>query len=175
MIKRKSVKFLMIFFVNVAQNIGNNSIPVNEEHPSIVKIKENNDAAPDFNFQPVDQSFISKQIDKLNNKKATACDGISAKLLKLAKPSIVVPVTDLINTSLLTSKFPDSLKIAQVAPIHKKNSTLDKGNYRPVSILPVVSKIFERSMNEQLIKFLISILMYIYQLLDQGTAHKVPF
>ena len=117
-------KIFNIFFVKVAQNIGNNSIPVNEEHPSIIKIKEDNDVAPDFNFQPVDQSFISKQIDKLNNKKATGYDGISAKLLKLAKPSIVVPVTDLVNTSLLTSKFPDSLKIAQVAPIHKKRTAL---------------------------------------------------
>lgn len=146
-------KIFNIFFVNVAQNIGNNSIAVNDEHPSIVKIKENNKVAPNFNFQPTDQSFISKQIDKLSNKKATGYDGISAKLLKLAKPSIVAPVTDLVNTSLLTSKFPDSLKIAQVAPIHKKNSTLDKGNYRPVSILPVISKIFERSINEQLIEF----------------------
>lgn len=98
-------------------------------------------------------TFISKQIDKLSNERATGYDRIWAKLLKLAKPFIVVSVTDLVNTSLLTSKFPDSLKIAQVVPIHKKNSTLDKGNYRPVSILPVISKFFERSMNEQLTKF----------------------
>ena len=63
--------------------------------------------------------------------------------MKLAKPSTVEPLTDLLNTSLLTSKIPDSLKIAQVAPIHKKNSTLDKGNYCPVSILPVISKILK--------------------------------
>ena len=77
MIKKKSVKIFNIFFVNVAQNLGNNSIPVNEVHPSIVKIKDN-DVAPDCNFQPVDQSFISKQIDKLNNQKATGYDMISA-------------------------------------------------------------------------------------------------
>lgn len=64
--------------------------------------------------------FISKQIDKLGIKKATGYDGISAKLLKLAKPSIVAPVTDLVNTTLLTSEFPDPLKNGQVAPIHKK-------------------------------------------------------
>ena len=59
----------------------------------------------------------------------------------------------MVNHSFRTSEFPDPLKLAQVAPIHKKNNTLEKGNYRPVSILPVISKIYERSINEQLSEF----------------------
>jgi len=59
----------------------------------------------------------------------------------------------MVNLSFESSMFPDSLKIAQVAPVHKKNSTLDKGNYRSVSILPIMSKIFERSINTQLTEF----------------------
>ena len=50
--------------------------------------------------------------------------------------------------SFRTSEFPDPLKLAQVAPIHKKNSTLEKGNFGPVSILSVISKIYEKSINE---------------------------
>jgi hypothetical protein len=46
-----------------------------------------------------------------------------------------------VNLSISTSTFPDRLKEAQVAPIHKKNSVLEKGNYRPVSVLPAISKI----------------------------------
>lgn len=120
MIRQKFVRFLTIFFVNVAKNIGNNSIPVDEKHPSILRIKESNQCDTEFSFKTVDESFICKQIDKLGVKKATGWDGISAKLLKLAKPSIAAPVTVLVNKTILTSKFPDSLKIAQVAPIHKK-------------------------------------------------------
>ena len=78
---------------------------------------------------------------------------ISAKLLKLAKPSIVTPVTIMVYHSFRTSEFPDPLKLAQVAQIHKKNNTLEKGNYRPVSILAVISKIYVRSINEQLSDF----------------------
>ena len=71
----------------------------------------------DFSFKPVDESFISKQIDKLSVKKANGYDGISAKLLKLAKPSIVAPVTELVSSTIQTSKFPDPLETGQVAPI----------------------------------------------------------
>ena len=141
------------YFVNVAENIGNNSMPVNDTHPSISKISENKLNNSMLNFTPVDEIFVSKQIDKLCTKKATGNDGISSKLVKLAKPTLIKPVTNLINKSFEISKFPDSLKMAQVAPIHKKNSTLEKGNYRPVSILPIMSKLFERAINTQLTEF----------------------
>jgi hypothetical protein len=66
------------------------------------------------------------------DKKATGVDNISPKLLHYAKPVIAKPISDLVNLSLSSATFPDSLKIARVAPIHKKNSVLEKGNYRPV-------------------------------------------
>ena len=136
------------FFVHVAKDIGSGSIPINENHPSLNSIRKNLKYDKKLNFTPVDQSFICKQIDKLSSKKATGHDGISAKLLKFSKPSVVEHITDMVNLSFQSSTFPDSLKIAQVVPVHKKNSTLDKGNYRPVSILPIVSKIFERSITQ---------------------------
>ena len=119
------------FFVNVAKDIGNNSINVDDSHPSIKSISnivETCESQSQFNFNSVNEIFISKQIDKLCAKKATGQDGISSKLLKLAKPSITGPITSLVNKSFTTSIFPDSLKIAQVKPLHKKKSTMDKGN-----------------------------------------------
>jgi hypothetical protein len=72
--------------------------------------------------------------------KLTGRDGISAKLLKLAKPVISKPIlTKIINKTMTNSVFPDQLKQAQVVALHKKNNALDKSNYRPVSILPVIS------------------------------------
>ena len=69
------------------------------------------------------------------------------KNFKLSKSGVANPISKIINKSFETSTFPDKLKEAQVVPLHKKNNTLDKGNYRPVSILPMISKIFERAVN----------------------------
>ena len=92
-------------FVNVAKNIGGNSIPVDSKHPSSVKIQENLLEPSVLNFKPVVEDFISKQIDKLSLKKATGHDGISSKILRLAKPSVLKPVTKLINGTIKASEF----------------------------------------------------------------------
>ena len=57
----------------------------------------------------------------------------------------------MINKTITNSVFPDQLKQAQVVALHKKNNALNKSNYRPVSILPVISKFFERAIHEQLL------------------------
>jgi len=108
----------------------------------------------------------------LNCKKATGADGISPKLLKLSKDTVSTSITSLINKSFENSVFPDKLKIAQVTPLHKKNSTLEKGNYRPVSILPTISKIFERAINTQLTHFLTSMAILIFLHLDLDMAAR---
>ena len=75
-------------------------------------------------------------------------------MIKLAKPVVTGPITSLINKSIETSIFPDQLKVAQVNPLFKnKNDQLDKTNYRPVSVLPAISKLFERTIFDQLSSF----------------------
>ena len=59
----------------------------------------------------------------------------------------------MINKTITNSVFPNQLKQAQVVALHKKNNALDKSNYRPVSILPVISKFFERAIYEQLTEY----------------------
>ena len=87
------------FFVSLAKSIGENSIPINDEHPSLMKIKENLTVQSDLHLKPVDEEFVNKQIGrlniKINIKKATGHDGISSKILKLARPVIVKPITNL--------------------------------------------------------------------------------
>ena len=56
------------FFINVAKNIGTNSLPADEHHPSILKIKENNKCSTPFHFKDVDETFIGKQIDRLGSR-----------------------------------------------------------------------------------------------------------
>lgn len=86
-------------------------------------------------------------------KKATGVDKISVKLIKCCKSAIVKPITSMINLSIETCSFPDRLKEAQVTPIYKKSDPFLKNNYRPVSILPIPSKFFEKVMSEQLSEF----------------------
>ena len=59
----------------------------------------------------------------------------------------------LFNKILKTGNFPDKLKLADITPVFSKNNPLEKENYRPVSVLPVVSKIFERAMQKQVTLF----------------------
>ena len=71
----------------------------------------------------------------------------------------------LLNKMLRTGNFPDKLKLADITPVFKKNNPLEKANYRPVSVLPVVSKIFERIMEKQVTPFtekLLSLYLYGY-------------
>jgi hypothetical protein len=70
-------------------------------------------------------------------------DGIFPKILKIAEPAIVKPITDLINKTIKTSEFPKKLKEAQVVPCFKKNNTLDKSNYRPVSCPLLLSSLLQ--------------------------------
>ena len=120
-------------------------------------------------------SFISKQIDKLCTKTATSHAGISSKLLKLAKPSITGSITSLVNTSFTTSVYPDSLKIAQVKPFHKKKITMVKSSYRPVSIIPITHvypKKNERAMNAQICDFLTIISIYFLSAFRPGYGYQ---
>ena len=66
------------------------------------------------------------------------------RLIKLIKSEIIPSVTCIFNQSLQTGIFPDKLNIAKVIPIYKKRSLNDISNYRPISLLPSISKFFEK-------------------------------
>ena len=142
------------FFVNVAKGIGNtksNYNPDFSDHPSIEKIKEKVPSSTDtFSFTPVSNDTVAKVISNLNTKKATGVDNISAKIIKACAPSLSYHISNLINFSFIACEFPTGLKRAQVIPLFKKKDPLNKENYRPVSILPTISKVYERIMHDQL-------------------------
>ena len=141
------------FFVNVAEGIGKGVVFDRETHPSIIAIKENKPETPTFEFQLTDIETVSKIISKIDVKKATGVDNVSAKLLKAGTPVLTHHILNLINCSILNSVFPDSLKLAQVAPLFKKLDPLEVTNYRPVSILPIISKVFEKTLSNQLSEY----------------------
>ena len=89
-------------------------------------------------------------IEQLNTNKSTGLDGIGPTVLKQCGDYIITGITSIINNSITQGIFPDTLKNAYVLPIHKGGSKLDLNNYRPISILPTISKVFERFIAGQL-------------------------
>ena len=98
-----------------------------------------------------DETQYNKEIiDSLKAKSSCGVDGLSVKLLKLIKDEMSTSLTLVINQSLLSGIFQAQLNIAKVIPIYKKYDPAIFGNYRPISIMPVISKIFEKVMFNQL-------------------------
>ena len=118
-----------------------------KDHPSILEIKKHvvNDAK--FSFSRVTEKEMIRQIEVLNTKKSGTFMNIPTQKLKDAKEEIAKPLTLIWNEEILGNmKFPSKLKLADIIPLYKKLEAIYKQNYRPVSLLPVVSKIFERIM-----------------------------
>ena len=107
-----------------------------------------------FRIPKITVNQVSEFINGLNPAKATGLDGIGPRILKLASTVLSPSITALINKSIETATFPDQLKMAKLYPIHKGGSKSDPANYRPISILPTISKIFEKHINKHLVAFL---------------------
>ena len=93
-------------------------------------------------------------IKSLNANKSTGPSSIPVKLLLIIPDLIILPLCKIINTSFLTGKFPQALKIVKVVPIYKGGSPEDVNNYRPISLLSIFDKIIEKLMHKRLYDFL---------------------
>ena len=126
------------------------------EHPSILAIKQK---FPNlhFSFRKVNTEEVCKVVRSLNVSKSVG-GKIPVRSLKLAEAQCAPILTSLFNDALETGIFPSELKLADIVPCHKKDATTDKSNFRPVSLLPTISKVFERLMANQMLNFLDSFL-----------------
>ena len=97
---------------------------------------------------------ILSLLSSLNARKATGADGISAKMLKLTGSSIVNSLVKLFNLSLKSGIFPSDWKFARVVPIPKRGNHQSPSNYRPISILPIISKLLEKHVHNLLFQHL---------------------
>ena len=105
-------------------------------------------------FKPIIFVEIQDIISGLDNSKSSGPYSLPVKLLKVLNPQISELLAQIFNESLSVGIFPDKLKSAKVIPIHKKGSPTDRSNYRPISLLSVFSKIFEKLMQRRLYDFL---------------------
>ena len=103
-----------------------------------------------FNFHCITEIETMKAIDTLENKSSSGHDGISNKIVKLLKNEISKPLTVIINQMLKTGIFPDSFKTSKIVSLFKKGDHGLLTNYRPISLLPTISKLFERVIYDQM-------------------------
>ena len=112
------------------------------------KSKEN-----EFSFSQITEMQVETVIDNLSNKHSSGVDGISTYLLKECKTSLIPALTLIINQTLSTGIFPEKLKMAKVVPLFKNGTNTVISNYRPISLLPAMSKVFEKIIYNQLYQY----------------------
>ena len=101
-------------------------------------------------LKEVSPSFINKHLKSLNPNKSTGLDNIGPRFLCDGADSLTSIITYIVNLSIKSKIVPDCVKTAKVTPIHKKNDKLEVGNYRPISILPALSKTLEKAIHAQI-------------------------
>ena len=119
-------------------------------HPSIITVASEHENTPKFSFNFVSKEHILEEIQLLDSSKAIKENDVP---VKGNSDLLAEAICKCFNESLEKSKFPDYLKLANVTPVFKKGARTSKNNYRPVSILPILSKLFERLISKQLSEF----------------------
>ena len=107
-----------------------------------------------FSFSSTNETNILHLLNNINPSKAAGLDNIAGKFLKEGSTVLAMPLTQICNLSITLSAFPNKCKHAKLKPLFKKGSTTEPKNYRPISLLPLVSKIIEKVIHEQTIKYL---------------------
>ena len=139
------------FFLNIGPSIDAN-IPLSNVDPTQYI---RNDVQESLFLSPVDATELRHIIMDFDNK-SPGIDGICAYPIKAAVDALLEPLTYLLNLSLLNGVFPAELKQAKIIPIFKKGAKEEINNYRPISVLPFISKIFEKVMFKRIFNFISS-------------------
>ena len=179
------------FFATVEEKIEQN---IRKHEGSHYRNYLTNDIRCNFAFHLIVYNATMRIIKNTKISTSKGHDGISSELLKLITNDISKCITVIINQLLTSGIFPNSLKIAKVTPIFKKGNNNVITNYRPISVFPVISKLFETVIHEQLSEYFISnnlfcpqrygfrkksstelaTLELIDRVLDQIDKHKIP-
>ena len=121
-----------------------------KNHPSVTAITKRMKNLGNFTFSFNSISHEDKELNKLKRKKVSQKTDIPIKIVKENVDVVSHFQYHNFNNSLSCSTFPTGMKYADVRPIHKKDDKTDKTNYRPISILPNLSKVYERLMYNQI-------------------------
>ena len=120
------------------------------DHPSIITIKRFRYPTVPFHFSYIDKKTVLKIIRSLSKNKASQETDMPVRVVKENAEYFAEIICSQFNESINSSKCPLSFKLANITPVFKNESRNHKNNHRPVSILPLISKVFEKIMNKQL-------------------------
>ena len=179
---RNSGKSTNILEIKVDDKIASNPLDIaetiNDHFTNVAQVLAQNipvvDVNPESYLKPTDHSFslqipsvdiVSNVLSKIDEKKATGLDMIPSKLLKMAANIVAPSLTSIFSKSILTGIYPNDWKTAKVTPLFKKGIKSDPNNYRqepimmgscyrPISVIPIISKVFERIVYNQLFHYL---------------------
>ena len=139
------------YFSSIAENIlKSGKQPILKSYDKYLS----NPLGNSFVFDPCDPIEVNLLINELNPSKASGPNGIPTKIMQMISNIICVPLSKTYNISILTETHPDKLKFANVIPVFKKGSRLVISNYRPISLLSNLNKIFEKIMYKRIYAFL---------------------
>ena len=137
------------FFTNVGKDLAK-KIPTTSVDP-LTYLKHPNPHT--IYLHDVTENEVIKLITNLKNS-SPGNDAIHAKVFKTCFPQFLEPLVHVLNLSIQQGFFPNEMKIAKIIPIYKSNDPTNIGNYRPISVLPLISKLLERIMYNRLISFI---------------------
>ena len=136
------------YFINIGPTLSSKIKPDSKgSYRDFLKNKTNHV----FNFQTINRTIVLKTINDLPNKASCGFDNLS--LIKSIKFDILNSLTLIINQSLMSGVFPDKLRLAKVIPLYKKGDSTITDNYRPISLLPTLSKFLEKNVYNQLFAY----------------------
>ena len=124
-----------------------------KDHPSIRKINENVYVEKRFEIKDISEEDMFEKIIKIDASKACMNDDIPPKVILGVADIISSPMTKMFNNAKTSEKFPKPFKTADVTGLPKTRDKQNKTKYRPVSLTPIFSKIFERHMSEQISEY----------------------
>lgn len=134
------------FFIDIVHN----NTTVDTKHKDLNHVKCNQNS---MYITPVSIDELGKIVQSLKNSKSVGSDGIRTDIVKICFHYIAAPLAHAINLSLEQGTFPENLKLSIVKPLFKKGSSNQINNYRPVSLLTIFSKIYEKVMYKRLYSF----------------------
>ena len=137
------------YFINIGRQLSNNI-----QSPRHCIDYLHNQFQSHLQLKPITEKGISNIINNLKNKAIYGYDKISNKLIKRAGPTLIKSLRLMVNQMLFTGIFPDSLKISKVKPLFKAGDPVLISNYRPISLLPSFSQIFEDIIFRQLFDYM---------------------
>ena len=148
---QKIANYFNSYFVNVGPNLANKIHSNIDFHNYLI-----NAHSPDnsFFFTPITTEEIIKTCTSLKSNASCGHDDIKPDVIKAVRELIAYPLAHILNLSLSTGVVPNQFKVARVVPIYKKGDRHEFTNYRPISVLPALSKILERLVHKRLYSFI---------------------